>query len=393
MSFFLKDKTIRFHAYIKSKLFAYSTRIKIDREEWDLKIQRPKARRGAVGEANRKITHELNEYQKKFDELKQYYKESLTKEIVKKEFDEYFQLAQVSKTLTYSDYFQIYIEQKKESQSIKKDSWQKSTRIHTAIMEMQKKNKTTYYISSFDGAFFMEFIGYLRSEKDISDNTLRRKLGFFKSFLNWCVRNGYSVNPIFKEITIKPRETSHVALSEKDLEILENLELNKVKSYYRDLFLIGVYSGQRFSDYKRFDKKFIEGNNIVIRAKKTGQFSYIPINNKLKRLLDKYDWLFSTISSQKFNDHIHEICRIAGFTETVVRERFYGNKKISEDIPRYKLISSHTARRTFITISEQRGVSHSLIMKVTGIRSLKTLENYIKIDKVRLSEAILKAWN
>jgi len=56
-------------------------------------------------------------------------------------------------------------------------------------------------------------------------------------------------------------------------------------------------------------------------------------------------------------------------------------------------ISSHTARRTFITLSEQRGVSHSLIMKVTGIKSLKTLENYIKIDKDRLSEAILKAWN
>ena len=393
MGFNVSRNHIRFFYYINSKQHAYQTKIKIDREEWDLKIQRPKARRGAIGNANRNITHELNEYQKKYDDLKQYYKESLTKEIVKKEFDEYFQLAQVSKTLNYSDYFQIYIEQKRESQSVQKDSWQKYTRIHTTIMELQKKNKTTYYLSSFDGAFFMEFIGYLRSEKDISDNTLRRKLGFFKSFLNWCVRNGYSVNSIFKEITIKPRETSHVALSEKDLKVLENLELNEVKSYYRDLFLIGVYSGQRFSDYKRFDKKFIEGNNIVIRAKKTGQFSYIPLNNKLKRLLDKYDWLFSTISSQKFNDHIHEICRIAGFTETVVRERFYGNKKISEDIPRYKLISSHTARRTFITISEHRGVSHSLIMKVTGIRSLKTLENYIKIDKDRLSEAIFKAWN
>ena len=392
MGFIVERNTVFFYMYLQTR-FKYSTKIKIDREEWDLNIQRPKARRGAVGEANRKITYELNEYQKKYDELKRYYKESLTKEIVKNKFDVHFQLAQVSKTLTYSDYFEIYIQQKKESQSVQKDSWQKYTRIHTAIMELQKKNKTTYYISSFDGSFFMEFIGYLRGEKEISDNTLRRKLGFFKSFLNWCVRNGYSVNPIFKEITIKPRETSHVALSEKDLEVLEKLELNKVKSYYRDLFLIGVYSGQRFSDYKRFDKKFIEGNNIVIRAKKTGQFSYIPLNNKLKRLLDKYDWLFSTISSQKFNDHIHEICRIAGFTETVVRDRFYGNKKISEDMPRYKLISSHTARRTFITISEQRGVSHSLIMKVTGIRSLKTLENYIKIDKERLSEAILKAWN
>ena len=299
----------------------------------------------------------------------------------------------MSKTLTYSDYFQIYIEQKKESQSVQKDSWQKYTRIHTAIMHLQKKNKTTYYLSSFDGAFFMEFIGYLRGEKDISDNTLRRKLGFFKSFLNWCVRNGYSVNSIFKEITIKPRETSHVALSEKDLEILENLELNDVKSYYRDLFLIGVYSGQRRSDYSRFNKEHIEGNSIVIRAKKTGQFSYIPLNPKLKNLLDKYDWKLPTISGQKFNEHIHEICKIAGFDEIVIRERFFGNKKQTDRIPRYKLIASHTARRTFITLSEQKGVSHSQIMKVTGIRSIKTLENYIKVDKESLSKAIIDAWS
>lgn len=32
-------------------------------------------------------------------------------------------------------------------------------------------------------------------------------------------------------------------------------------------------------------------------------------------------------------------------------------------------------------------------MKLKGIKSLKTLENYIKIDNDRLSEAILKACN
>tara|TARA_B100001059_G_scaffold2230_1_gene1838 strand:- start:3971 stop:5158 length:1188 start_codon:yes stop_codon:yes gene_type:complete len=395
MGFFLdgKQNYVLFHFYLKNKLSKYSTRIKVDRSEWDLKTQRPKARRGEVGAQNRKITHELNEYQRIYDDLKSFYKESFTKEIVKKKFDEHFRLKPASPQKTYSYYFEIYIQQIKDSQSVQKDSWQKYTRIHTAILELERKNNITYYLSDFNSAFFNELISYFRNEKDISDNTLRRKLGFFKTFLNWCIKNGYPVNAAFKDAKIKPRETSHIALSENDLEILENLDLDETKSYYRDLFLIGIYSGQRFSDYKRFDKKFIDGNSIVIRAKKTGQFSYIPLNNKLKRLLDKYNWLLHTISAQKFNDHIHEICKLAGFTEIVVRERFYGNKKVTEEIPRYKLISSHTARRTFITLSEQRGVSHSLIMKVTGIKSLKTLENYIKIDKDRLSEAILKAWN
>ncbi len=393
MGFNIYRNHIRFFYYINGKQHAYQTKIKIDRSEWDLKTQRPKARRGEVGAQNRKITHELNEYQRIYDDLKGYYKESFTKEIIKQKFDEHFQLAKTVKKLNYSDYFHIYIQQKKDSQSVQKDSWQKYTRIHTAILELEKKNKTTYYLHDFDSAFFNDLITYYRKDKNISDNTLRRKLGFMKSFLNWCVKNGYSVNTAFKDVKIKGRETSHIALSHADLEILETIELDETKSYYRDLFLIGVYSGQRFSDYKRFDRTYIEGNNIVIRAKKTGQFSYIPLSKKLKRLLDKYDWNLHTISGQKFNDHIHEICRIAGFTEIVNRDKFFGNKKITEKIPRYKLIASHTARRTFITLSEQRGVSHSLIMKVTGIKSLKTLENYIRIDKDRLSDAILKAWD
>ena len=50
------------------------------------------------------------------------------------------------------------------------------------------------------------------------------------------------------------------------------IELDEALSYYRDLFLIGIYSGQRYSDYGKFDKNDIDGDNIVIRAKKLVSF-------------------------------------------------------------------------------------------------------------------------
>ena len=358
-----------------------------------MSIQRPKVRRGAAGEQNRKITDELNEYQRAFNTLKEKYKESLTKEIVKEKFNIHFHLAQTVKKLTYSDYFEIFIEQKKNSGSVQKDSWEKYTRIHTAILEMQKKSKRTYYLQSFDNAFLMNFISYFRNEKNISDNTLRRKIGFFKSFLNWCVNNGYSVNTAYKTFNIKPRETSHVSLTDAELKILEEIELDEALGYYRDLFLIGIYSGQRYSDYGKFDKDDIDGDNIVIRAKKTGQFSYVPLNSKLKKILDKYDWMLKKIASQNFNINIQKICKIAGFDEIIQTDKFYGNKKVSKDIPRWKLITSHTARRTFVTLSAHRNVPHSLIMQVTGIKSVKTLQGYIKFDKEKLNKSIFEAWN
>ena len=76
--FLKRGKEIYFHYWIYSKRFTYSTKMKIEYTEWDLKKQRPKARRGQTGQLNRNITHELNEYQKIFDDLKSYYKESLS---------------------------------------------------------------------------------------------------------------------------------------------------------------------------------------------------------------------------------------------------------------------------------------------------------------------------
>ncbi len=103
----------------KIKKYRYSTKIKIEKSDWDVSIQRPKFRRGDIGKANKKITSELNEYQNFYEKLKSNYKESLTNEIVKNKFDQHFQLAQTVKALTYSDYFDIYSKKKKVNQSKK----------------------------------------------------------------------------------------------------------------------------------------------------------------------------------------------------------------------------------------------------------------------------------
>ena len=160
MGFLLHETNsyIYFVFYADGKKCRYSTKIKLDPLEWDLATQRPKL--GNIVEANRKITNELNEYQSYYDELKSKFKESLTKEKVKQRFDQYFHLAQAVKTLTCSDYFNIFIQQKEEGQALKNDSLHKYTRIHDTILEMQKKNKTIYYLRHFDKAFITSFIAY-----------------------------------------------------------------------------------------------------------------------------------------------------------------------------------------------------------------------------------------
>ena len=76
----------------------------------------------------------------------------------------------------------------------------------------------------------------------------------------------------------------------------------------------------------------------------------------------------------------------------IVTHRFYGNEKVTEEIPRYNLIASHTARRTFITLSEEKNIPRSATMNVCGIRSIKTYENYLRLNKDNMSKAVIEAW-
>ena len=72
-----------------------------------------------------------------------------------------------------------------------------------------------------------------------------------------------------------------------------------------------------------------------------------------------------------------------------MKKWFFGKRVF----PRWKLIGSHTARRSFITLSAQRNVPHSIIMQTTGIKSLATLSNYIRFDKDKMNKEILRAWS
>ena len=201
------------------------------------------------------------------------------------------------------------------------------------------------------------------------------------------------VNEAYKELTTKKYEADNIALTEEKLRTLEKATFkNPTKEKYRDLFLIGCYSGQRWSDYSVFEKSDIRAEMIVKRAEKTDDIAYIPLHKKLRALLDKYDWKLPNISQQKFNDNIKLICKDLGFTNKF--KKFYkrGSETKAIKLERWELVRSHTARRTFITRSSQRGMTDIDIMAIAGIKDPKTLHKYKKLNKDELRENTFKIW-
>ena len=155
----------------------------------------------------------------------------------------------------------------------------------------------------------------------------------------------------------------------------------------RNLFLIGCYTGLRVSDFSRLRDAHI-GKFITIKTQKTGAPVVIPIHPVVREIIDGGFDLSDTVSDQKLNLHIKELCRMAGIDEDVLVNKNVGGRNTEVVLPKYQLVSSHTARRSFATNAYKAGVPTIAIMKITGHRLESTFLKYIRVSSEENAEML-----
>ena len=395
-SYSAKKTVIRLEVYIKGEKsrFKYNTGRTIEPKYWSNKLNRCKSLKGDVGKRNREVNVILNEYETALQRIKDLYGGALTADKLKKSLDSYFKVNEVEvikEVQTVDNYFRLYYEELKGLGSVEHKSIKHYARIFNKFKEFENGKKV--YLKDLKDNVYVGFIVFLRDKYGLNDNTLYRNFGYFKTFLNWCIKKGVEVPNDFKNIKLSPFDTDDISLTTQDIDTLAGLELEPRLEIHRDLFLIGCYSGQRFSDYSVFEKADIQGDLIIKRAEKTETHSFIPLHPKLKALLDKYNWKLGKISSQKFNQNIQKICKLAGFTEEIKNTSYIGYKKVVEIKQRWQMVASHTARRTFITIAAEKMMPDHIIMSITGIRDPKTLKKYKKVNKDSIMESAFNVFD
>ena len=136
-------------------------------------------------------------------------------------------------------------------------------------------------------------------------------------------------------------------------------------------------------------------NTIIIsETEKTGATIEIPIHQQVKEILAKRNGQFpKIISSQKFNDYIKDVCQLAGITEMTLGniKNSKTNRKEKGYYPKYKLISSHSARRSFATNHYGKLPDHT-IMAITTHKSHSQFMKYIKTTQQEHIEQVAKYW-
>lgn len=252
----------------------------------------------------------------------------------------------------------------------------------------------------------------------LMDDTVYKYIINFKIFLTWASKRGYPVTQSYQDWPLIQREYEPISLSMKELESIEQLEITsqtvveklgvdecylpvkagiiaKALDNARDYLALECRTAQRISDLLAFDQKDVQNTSWTFTQNKGHRLKARTVTVPFRGycapaywILKKHEFKLPQISNQKLNDNIKNVCKMAGLTEEISIERWIGNKKVRIIGPKYEFISTHTGRKTFITLGLQLGVPSSIVMDLSGITSERTLKKY----KGPAEQSVVEQW-
>ena len=178
-------------------------------------------------------------------------------------------------------------------------------------------------------------------------------------------------------------DNKKVSLTEEQLNkfykhIITGTE-RQIKKYteIRDLFILQCLVGQRIGDMQKFfngdNEMDEEAGTISIIQQKTKARTIIPLLPLAKEIISKYEnkeLLYYKERKSIVNEALKEVAEQAGLDEPIT----YEENGIKQTQPLYKLLHTHTARHTFITILCRKGIPKETVIIATGHEDTKMID-------------------
>jgi len=372
---------------LKQRL-VYSTGLKIPPKYWNDNTHRAKATQDFID--YQFINHELDKLESlALSIAKQYISQSkiLTSLAFKGEMDAlYHGKIRHSGVKDFSSFMDKFIAERSRSPKYKPKSIAvyQTTKNH---FNRYAKGKVVYF-EDLSIEFLLGFIQHLY-DKDYSNNHINKIITTIRTMLNDATDRGFNKNMDYKsrKITVSKTETDNIYFTESDLKklILLDLSGNPRLDKIRDLFIVGSYTGLRYSDYSILQPqnlRFLDGVKVFdTTVTKTGDRLIIPLHPIVEPILLKYsNKLPRPISNQKMNDYLKELCKMAELDDIIIKREYRGGKMYEASYKKYEMVASHTARRSFATNAYKAGVPMLSIMRITGHKTPEIFLKYIKFD-------------
>lgn len=218
-----------------------------------------------------------------------------------------------------------------------------------------------------------------------SVNTFLQHYKILRIAVNSAINEGVKgANTKCFGLKFKKEKSQHIFLTKFELEQLESVELNERDDIIRKMFLIGAYSGARYSDFKDLSLKNIQQGTIRYMCQKTGERIAVPAHKYIIGVLEngvpKFEGLTKESQKTDFNRRIKRICQKAGICSEILVSSKKGGVVLSETKEKWCRVSSHTARRSFASNLVLAGASVYSVSKLLGHSNITITEGYILCD-------------
>jgi len=303
------------------------------------------------------------------------------------------------------DFIDKYIKENEPSRAKGSMGVYKSLKKHLQNYQIAKRTKVRF--DTMDNSFMRSFQNFLIQWKEVNPKTKRvktlnnitiaKQLSTVKTFLNYAKAEGIEVSDKYKDFKVKRQKLEVIALTERELMQLINLDLstNERLDRVRDLFVFSSVTGLRRSDLEQLTHDHISGGDIKITVTKTKELLTVPLNKYSLTILNKYKENkkpLPVISNQRLNEYLKELCKLAEINDSIEIVRFKGAERITTIHPKYELISIHNGRKTFATLSLEKGMNAETVMKLGGWSDYKSFSRYVNITENVKRKAMTSAW-
>lgn len=224
-------------------------------------------------------------------------------------------------------------------------------------------------------------------KKNWSMNYTGTHIKNLKRIMDESLERGLHDNMEFKKKSFRRlrEETDAVALDMDELQIMYEFACaDEYEDRGRDWFVLDCFTGLRISDIQMLEDR--NKDMITIINQKTGAKVVIPKHPYVKEIMKKWGGLPPKMSNDDISKHAKNVARIAGMNETIAKKITKGGRIVAEYLPKWKMISPHTARRSFITNLLEACVPDNLVMQLTGIVQHTTLVRYKKTKAEKAAE-------
>jgi len=395
---------LKFIIHHNGKQISLQARENVKVEAWDHKNQTVKRKGGQkfVPELNQALAWKRGFIEEVFRNC-QRDNVPFTKSLLQKQFNERFEVEpqtknkeekekeEKQKELTLFQFFDHYVAKFKNQRSPEylrgfrqvKDKIQK----YYPVLAWEKidHNFLTAYTSHMvdEGLKNNYIVNHVKKLKQIMKEADREDIKVKKDYLDFTYK-GANIKPFW----LTWEEVNHLAAFETDRASWRQV---------LDEFLFRCYTGIRHSDSKALTPNNIkehEGHYYLdFISVKTGKQEKIVLNKKAREIVEKYEFKVPVISQQKCNTYIKWICQTAGIEGEEQRVNYVGAQRTVEVTPRWKMVSTHTARRTFSRRWADQGGDITKLSKYLGHSSVAITMKYIGYENKEIDNEMLRLFD